>query len=85
MLRAAFGSTTSGARLTFLEERVRDEGAAEGAGGAGGPALGQRAEAGLAEHVAARVAAERAVVHVQTHGAGEALSVALLAVRQHAA
>lgn len=60
---------------TFLEEDVRDERPAEGAGGAGGAVLSQRAQARLAEDVAAGMTHVRAEVHVQAHGAGVAVPV----------
>lgn len=65
-------------KLTFVVVGVRDEGAAERAGGVCRPVLGNRAETWLAEDVAAGLTAARAEVHVETHGACEALSVLLV-------
>lgn len=61
---------------------MRDEGAAERAGRVGGSVLGERAETRLAEDVSAGLTAVGAEVNVQTNGAGETLSVLLLAVQQ---
>lgn len=55
--------------LTLLEEDVRDDCSAEGAGGVGRAALSQRPQTGLTEDVVAGVAHVRAEVHIQTHGA----------------
>lgn len=59
-----------------------DEGAAQGAGGAGRSVLGKGAEARLTEDMATRMAAVGAVVHIKTHCTGVALSALLLAVSQ---
>lgn len=64
---------------------MRDEGAAEGAGCVCRPVLGDGAETRLAENVAAGLTAVRAEVDVEAHGAVEALSVLLLAVRRQTA
>lgn len=66
--------------LTLVEAGVGDDGAAQRAGGVGGPVLGERAEAGLAEDVAAGVTAVRTEVDVQTHGAGHGLPVRRLTI-----
>lgn len=55
-----------------------DDCATEGAGRAGRPVLGQRAQAGLAEDVAAGLAHVGAEVDVQTHGAGVAFALLLI-------
>lgn len=68
--------------LTFVEVGVGDEGAAEGAGCVRRSVLGDGAETRLAEGVTAGLTAVRAEVDVETHCAGEALSVLLLTVQQ---
>lgn len=54
---------------------MRDDGPAEGAGGISGAVLCKCPQTGFTEDVVARMAHVRAEVHVQTHGADEAISV----------
>lgn len=66
----------------FVEVGMRDQGAAQRAGCVCGSVLGDYTETRLAEHVTAGLTAVRAEVDIETHGAGEALSVLLLTVQQ---
>lgn len=63
---------------TFLEQYVGDDCTTEGAGCACRPVLCQRAQAGLAEDVAAGLAHVGAEVDVQTHGTGVAFALLLI-------
>lgn len=69
-------------RITSVVGGVWDERAAQRAGCVWWPVPGKCAKARLTEDVTARLTAVRAVVDVETHGAGEAFSVLLLTVQQ---
>lgn len=65
-----------------VEAGAADDAAAQRAGRGGGPVLGQRSETRLTEDVSAGPAAVRTEEDVQTHGAGQTVSVHVLRVQR---